>query len=90
MNALDAEKLLRRIEVKKLFDQPDLTFTLEEIKQTSLQFIRHSLANNDWRFLNTALKFNDWLRTKGYMDDDITILEEAAISSLRDKCGLNN
>lgn len=89
MNALDAEKLLRRIEVKKLFDQPDLTFTLEEIKQISLQFMRHSLANNDWRFLNTALKFNDWLRAKGHINEEISELEDAAISSLRDKCGLN-
>ncbi len=89
MNVLDAEKLLHRIEVKRLFDQPDLAFTLGEIKQTSLQFMRHSLDNNDWRFLNAALKLNDWLRTKGHLDDEVSKLEESAICSLRDKCGLN-
>lgn len=88
MNTQEAEVLLRRIEVKKLFLEPDKNFSLEEIQQLSGDFMTHSLETLDWRFLNVALKLNDWLRNNGTLGDTLSLQENLALSLLKRKCGL--
>ena len=86
MNAQEAEKLLRRIEVKRLFAQPDESFPLKEIQRISASFMLRSIETEDWRFLNAALKLNDWLRTGGNLCDEMSHQEKETLSRLRMKC----
>jgi len=88
MNPQEAEVLLRRIEVKKLFLEPDKEFSLEKIQQISGDFITHSLETQDWRFLNVSVKLNDWLRNSGSLSDELSRQEKIALSKLKMKCGL--
>jgi hypothetical protein len=88
MNAQEAEILLRRIEVKRLYLEPDKFFSLEKIQRISADFMTHSLETQDWRFLNGALKLNDWLRNGGNLSGDLSHQEKMALSMLRIKCGL--
>jgi len=90
MNGQEAEVLLRRIEVKKIFLEPDKVFSLEEIQQISGDFIIHSLKIQDWRFLNVALKLNDWLRNSASLSDELGRQEKIALSMLKKKCGLSD
>jgi hypothetical protein len=90
MNKLEAEKLLRRIEVRRLFEKPEDSFSLDEIRIITTEFIQHAVQNTDWRFLNTALKLVDWLQENGYITPEIRQLEYVAFTAMRLHCGLPN
>ena len=88
MTSESAEKLLRKIEVKRLFEKPDAFFSPAEIHETVSSFIRLSLESGDWRFLNAALKLNNALRALGRLPGDLDSLEADALNQLRKSCGL--
>jgi hypothetical protein len=90
MNENEEEKLLRKIEWKRLFIDPRSSFSLEEIRHISEIFICRSESSGDWRFLNAAMKLNDWLRTGGHTTERLDRLEELALKKLRAECGLKN
>jgi hypothetical protein len=88
MQTCNAEEILRRIEVKRIFEQPDQFYALGEILEISKEFMSYSVFCEDWRFLNAALKLNDWLRLKGTLNNEVEEMENQAIATLRVKCGL--
>lgn len=88
MNATDMEKLLRRIEIQRLFNAPLEAFTLGGVLEITHLFISHSTQARDWRFLNAALKLADWLRANGHLTQQLGQMEADALTALRAECGL--
>jgi hypothetical protein len=89
MNATDMEKLLRRIEISRLFNAPLESFELGEVLEITCLFISYSTQARDWRFLNAALKLADWLRAHGHLTQQVGQMEAEALAALRAECGLN-
>jgi hypothetical protein len=85
----EAERLLRRIEVRRLFNNPAGHLTPHEMLSIHESFIYHSLSTGDWRFFNTALKLGDWLEARGLKTAEMAAAEQASFSRMRAACGLH-
>lgn len=87
--SIDLEKHLRRIEVKRLFDDARGVFTPDELVEISEAFMARAKASGDWRFLNTALKLNDSLRASAHPRVAwLSMLEGECLAIVRRECGL--
>lgn len=83
------ESQLRRIEVRRLFDEPGELLPPDEMADTAEAFMAWSLESRDWRYLNAALKLNDCLRAHGHPRAEALALAEAAcLAALRRSCGV--
>ncbi len=83
------EKLLRRVEVKRLFDSAQSVFTSDELAEMSEAFMAQASESGDWRFLNTALKLNDTLRASAHPQAVLlSELERVCLAIVRRECGL--
>lgn len=90
MNQEKLEKKLRRIEVKRLWQNPG-DLTAAELASTSLEFMSLSDRSGDYRFLNAALKLNDYLRANAPKEIDLATLERTeseTLAGLERKLGL--
>lgn len=85
----DLEKMLRRIEIQRLYDDHQVVFTLDELAEISSVFMNQSVQTKDWRYLNAALKINDLLYKQKHAQIDILRVKESdSLEVLRRFCGL--
>jgi len=87
----DLEECLKFIEVRKIYNLRNSSFSLERIADISHIFLCHYRKSNDIRFLNASLKINDRLREEK-IDPSIMISleneEKEALHELAKKIGV--
>jgi hypothetical protein len=88
MNNIEAESLMKRIEIKRIFNNPTEYYSLEEIIDITSMFMMLSVETKDWRFFNTSLKLIDWLNATGNCPQHISDLEDSTMQCIRLSCGL--